>query len=178
MLKCNECGAEGEADTGEICPRGLCCPCCDRLLRERWDTEMQQCAECGCDRESMAELFGEAGYDSGGDWLCLQGKCEPYACCEMTGCGCDMQKALGQMTDAVYDSEWSASSGEFLWPDKGLEYDAIVLGSGLCCECRGSEETDSSAEEDDIAVMAPMVKSCKGSEHSSECYTFVVRSVR
>ena len=150
MLQCTECGAEGEADTGKICSCGLCCPCCERLLCECWDTEMQQCAECGCDREAMDELFGEASYDSGGEWLCRQcQQCEP--CCEKTGCGCDKQEP-DQMNDAEYDSEESASSGEFLWPDKCLECDAIVLGGGLRSECRGSEESDSSAEEGDIQL--------------------------
>jgi hypothetical protein len=124
----------------------------------------------------MDELFGDGGYDSGGEWLCQQGKCEP--CCEMTSCGCAMQRALRQMNGARGDSEGSSSSGEFLWPDKCLECDAIVLGGGLCSECRGSEESDRSSDEGDIAVMAPMVKTCEGSDHSTDCYTCVVCSVR
>ena len=41
ILQCNECGAEGEADTGEICRGGLCHSCCKRLLCECWDEEKQ-----------------------------------------------------------------------------------------------------------------------------------------
>ena len=70
MLTCTGCGCKGEADTGEICPKGICIDCCTsaRLDCDCW--EIPCCDEC----------------DEQHAWLCPLGRCE--ACCDMTPCGC------------------------------------------------------------------------------------------
>ena len=58
MLECIACRCTGEADTGEICPDGLCHECCDKLDCDCW--MMPYCDDC----------------DEQHDWLCPLGRCE------------------------------------------------------------------------------------------------------